>query len=44
MYQGDVIAFSSFQTVNTYLVVGCCYLVLTLPLSYYMRYLEKKIA
>ncbi|MGU9941857.1 amino acid ABC transporter permease [Lactobacillus jensenii] len=44
MYQGDVIAFSSFQTGNTYLVVGCCYLVLTLPLSYYMRYLEKKIA
>ncbi|KRL63812.1 amino acid ABC transporter permease [Lactobacillus psittaci] len=44
MYQGDVIAFSSFQTVNTYLVVGCFYLVLTLPLSYYMRYLEKKIA
>ncbi|MYY56496.1 amino acid ABC transporter permease [Ligilactobacillus salivarius] len=44
MYQGDVIASASFETINTYLVVGVFYLILTLPLSYYMRYLEKKLA
>lgn len=44
MYQADVIALSSFQTINTYIVVGLFYLVLTLPLSYYMRYLEKKLS
>ncbi len=44
MYQADVIAFSSFETINTYVVVGLFYLVLTLPLSYYMRHLEKKLA
>lgn len=44
MYQADVIAFSSFETINTYIVVGLFYLVLTLPLSYYMRHLEKKLA
>ena len=43
MYQGDVIASASFETINTYLVVGVFYLILTLPLSYYMRYLEKKL-
>lgn len=43
MYQGDVIASASFETINTYLVVGMFYLILTLPLSYYMRYLEKKL-
>lgn len=43
MYQADVIAFSSFETINTYIIVGVFYLVLTLPLSYYMRYLEKKL-
>ena len=44
MYQGDVIASASFETINTYLVVGVFYLILTLPLRYYMRYLEKKLA
>ena len=44
MYQADVIAFSSFETINTYVVVGLFYLILTLPLSYYMRHLEKKLA
>lgn len=44
MYQADVIAFSSFETINTYIVVGLFYLVMTLPLSYYMRHLEKKLA
>lgn len=44
MYQADVISLASFETVNTYVVVGLLYLVLTLPLSYYMRYLEEKLA
>jgi len=44
MYQGDIVAFSSFQTIETYVIVGVFYLVLTLPLSYYMRHLEKRLA
>ncbi|HIZ95148.1 ABC transporter permease subunit [Ligilactobacillus pobuzihii] len=44
MYQGDALASATFDTFNTYLVVGVFYLILTLPLSYYMRYLEKKLA
>lgn len=42
MYQGDVIASTTFQTIPTYIIVGIFYLILTLPLSYYMQYLEKK--
>lgn len=44
MYQAQLIAFASFQTIDTYIVVGLFYLVLTLPLSYYLRHLEKKLA
>ena len=44
MYQAQLIAFSTFQTIDTYIVVGLFYLILTLPLSYYMRHLEKKLA
>lgn len=42
MYQGDVIASSTFQTIPTYIIVGIFYLILTLPLSYYMQHLEHK--
>ncbi|GAA3628042.1 amino acid ABC transporter permease [Lactobacillus hamsteri] len=42
MYQGDVIASTTFQTIPTYIIVGIFYLILTLPLSYYMQYLERK--
>lgn len=42
MYQGDVIASNTFQTIPTYIIVGIFYLILTLPLSYYMQYLERK--
>lgn len=42
MYQGDVIASSTFQTIPTYIIVGIFYLILTLPLSYYMQHLENK--
>ncbi|MCT3536227.1 amino acid ABC transporter permease [Lactobacillus crispatus] len=43
MYQAQLIAFSTFQTIDTYIIVGLFYLILTWPLSYYMRHLEKKL-
>ncbi|EOS7993634.1 amino acid ABC transporter permease [Enterococcus hirae] len=42
MYQGDLIASETFNTFDTYIIVGLFYLVITLPLSYLMTYLEKK--
>ncbi|MCD5469953.1 amino acid ABC transporter permease [Lactobacillus delbrueckii] len=42
MYQGDIVASNTFQTIPSYVLVSLFYLVLTLPLSYYMQYLEKK--
>ncbi|WP_461213915.1 amino acid ABC transporter permease [Lacticaseibacillus sp. GG6-2] len=42
MYQGKIIANETFNTFDTYLAVGLLYLILTMPLSYFMRYLEKK--
>lgn len=44
MYQGNLIASTTFDTTSTYLAIGLLYLILTLPLSYFMRYLEKKWA
>lgn len=44
MYQGNAIASQTFETVNTYVVVGLFYLVITLPISYYMQHLERKLA
>ena len=43
MYQGNTIASTSFDTLNAYFVVGILYLIITMPLSYYMRYLEKRL-
>jgi aspartate/glutamate/glutamine transport system permease protein len=42
MYQGDIVASNTFQTIPSYVLVSLFYLALTLPLSYYMQYLEKK--
>ncbi|WP_127850025.1 amino acid ABC transporter permease [Lacticaseibacillus hulanensis] len=42
MYQGKIIASTTLDTFSSYLAVGLLYLVLTLPLSYLMRYLEKR--
>ncbi len=42
MYQGKIIANSTFNTFDTYLAVGLLYLIVTMPLSYLMRFLEKK--
>ena len=44
MYQANAVASQTFDTVNTYLVVGIFYLVITLPICYYMQYLERKLA
>ncbi|WP_412936406.1 amino acid ABC transporter permease [Lactiplantibacillus plantarum] len=44
MYQANSIASLSLDTINSYVVVGVFYLIITLPLSYYMRHLEKKLA
>lgn len=44
MYQGDLIASETFNTFETYIIVGAFYLVITLPLSYLMVYLEKRWA
>ncbi|OQO71328.1 glutamine ABC transporter permease [Enterococcus villorum] len=44
MYQGDLVASETFNTFDTYIIVGLFYLVITLPLSYLMSYLEKKWA
>ncbi|HIY58863.1 MAG TPA: amino acid ABC transporter permease [Candidatus Tetragenococcus pullicola] len=42
MYQGDLIASATFITFDTYIIVGIFYLILTLPLSYLMTFLERK--
>ena len=44
MYQGDIVASNTFQTIPSYVLVGIFYLILTLPMSYSMQYLEKKTA
>ncbi|MQS75256.1 amino acid ABC transporter permease [Companilactobacillus halodurans] len=44
MYQGNAIASQTFDTINTYIIVGLFYLVITMPISYYMQYLERKLA
>ncbi|MGO3548683.1 amino acid ABC transporter permease [Paucilactobacillus nenjiangensis] len=44
MYQGNMIANDTLQTMSTFFAVGVLYLIITMPLSYYMRHLEKKLA
>lgn len=44
MYYGDIIATETFDTINTYIFVALFYLLLTLPLSYGTRVLERKLA
>lgn len=44
MYEGNLIANDTLQTIPTYFIVGIMYLIITLPLSYYMRHLEKKLS
>ncbi|MDR3240832.1 MAG: amino acid ABC transporter permease [Lactobacillaceae bacterium] len=44
MYQANQISQLTFDTFNPFIIVGLFYLVITLPISYYMRYLENKLA
>ena len=44
MYQANAIASVTFDTINSYFVIGVLYLIITMPLSYYMQHLEKKMA
>lgn len=43
MYQGNMIAANTFDTFLTYVIVAVFYLVITLPLSYYVKHLEIKL-
>ncbi|ERL64734.1 amino acid ABC transporter permease [Schleiferilactobacillus shenzhenensis] len=42
MYQGNLIASSTFETMSTYAIIGVLYLIITLPLSYGMTYLDRR--
>lgn len=44
MYQGDLISTKTFVTFDVYIFVGMFYLILTIPLSMLVRYLEKRLA
>lgn len=44
MYQGDLIAAKTFSTFDTYIFVGLFYLILTIPLSFGVVFLEKRLA
>ncbi|MFK7692069.1 amino acid ABC transporter permease [Paenibacillus sp. HJGM_3] len=44
MYYGDLISASTFVTFDVYIFVAMFYLVLTIPLSFGIRYLERRLA
>ncbi len=44
MYFGDFVAMETFNTFDTYIIIGLMYLVITIPLSYATKRLEEKIA
>ena len=43
MYQGDLIASETFNTFDTYILIGLIYLIITLPLTYLMGYIERRL-
>lgn len=43
MYQGDLIASETFNTFDTYILIGMIYLIITLPLTYLMSYIERRL-
>lgn len=43
MYQGNLVAANSFETMAAYAIVGLFYLVITLPLSYGIQALEARL-
>ena len=44
MYYGDLIASETFNVFETYSLVAVLYLIITLPLTYLMQYLERRTA
>ena len=44
MYQANMISQETFDTFGPFIIVGIFYLILTMPMSYYMRYLEAKLS
>lgn len=44
MYQGDLISLTTYNVFDTYIIVALFYLVLTLPMSKFMNYLERRLA
>ena len=44
MYEGDLIASETFNTFETYILIGLLYLIITLPLTYLMAYIERRLA
>lgn len=43
MYQANQISQMTFDTFGPFIIVGIFYLILTMPMSYYMRYLETRL-
>ena len=44
MYQANMISQETFDTFGPFIIVGIFYLILTMPMSYSMRYLEAKLS
>lgn len=44
LYQGEAIANATFKTLPAYTLVAAFYLLLTIPLSQFVRYLEKRLS
>ncbi len=44
MYFGDIVNSETFNAVDTYIFVGMFYLILTVPLSLAVGYLERRLA
>ncbi|MED4272358.1 amino acid ABC transporter permease [Weissella confusa] len=44
MYQANMISQETFDTFGPFIIVGIFYLILTMPMSYYMRCLEAKLS
>lgn len=43
MYTANNVAATTFDSFNSYIIVGIFYLIITLPLNYYMKFLETKL-
>lgn len=43
MYQGDIIASTTFNTIDTYIIIGLFYLLLTVPISIFVKRTEQRL-